>query len=986
MKIIHCITFISLIIGFVSCDKKPAETGADRYQVLKEGFQHPPDTARPKVYWWWLNGYVDTTRLKEELLAIKEAGIGGVDIFEIGTTRYSNPNNMVPAGPSFMSEASLKAIQLAIEEATQLDLSVGLNLASSWNAGGSWIKPEHAAKSLYFSKTSVQGPATQKISLPFPEIPRTDKKGNPRLIEFADGGKPVYHEEVAVLAIPANKTSFSDTTGIIELSSHFDAATEALAWKVPAGNWNIYRYVCANSGEALKLPSPHSMAPIIDHYDSLATRAHLMYFINKLTPLLGDFSQTTLKNFYLASYEATGSVWTSSLPETFEKIHGYSIEKFIPALFDDQFLAPETAERFEQDFNKTLSHLITNNHYGKAKEICNAYGLQITSESGGPGSSLHNVPVDALKALGSLDVPRGEFWNKHHYYDKDSVDILWLVKEVAAASHIYQRGIVEEESFTSFQHWQEGPFDLKPLANRAFCEGMNRVVVHGFSHNPAGMGYPGIVYHAGTHYNDKRVWWPKIKPFNDYLARISYILQQADFVADVLYYYGDEVPNFVAPKNTRFSVGVGYDYEIINTEILLNDLQVEDGQLVLSNGAWFKLLSLGENTKVNPAVVEKLGQLAQKGAIMIGTKPEESIGLSHQPQATQKVKSLADSLWTSSQSLSEEQLDKGGIFSDVSAMNILETLQTPPDFSYADQEADVLDYIYYQDQGLDFYLVSNTTDAWVSRACTFRQQDKRPEIWDPMTGAVAPVGIYQQLAQGIQIPVSLPPYGAYLVVFRSGDEAFHYETVAASGSHPPRLQYVADGFCFPEEGSFALTGDGTVTRIDNHPKTQPIEGAWQLTFPKNWGAPDSVALPALLSWTASNEAGIRYFSGTATYHKTFQFSRENSNGYDRITLDLGKLSEVGEVWLNDQPLGITWSEPYAFDVTDVLNDGENTLKIEVANTWSNRLVGDARTGENYTKTNISTAYQETTWKEAPLLESGLLGPVTLHFTKTIPYE
>ena len=93
------------------------------------------------------------------------------------------------------------------------------------------------------------------------------------------------------------------------------------------------------------------------------------------------------------------------------------------------------------------------------------------------------------------------------------MDVLWLVKEVAAASHIYQRGIVEEEAFTSFHHWQEGPFDLKPLANRAFCEGMNRAVVHGFSHNPPGMGFPGIVYHAGTHYNDKRVWWPKIKPF-----------------------------------------------------------------------------------------------------------------------------------------------------------------------------------------------------------------------------------------------------------------------------------------------------------------------------------------------------------------------------------------------------------------------------------------------------------------------------------------
>lgn len=984
---------LSLCLLFMSsCDVGWSQENYSRYAVLKEGFQHPPHTARPKVYWWWLNGYVDTTRLKEELQAIKKAGIGGVDIFEIGTARYSNPDGMVPAGPAFMSEASLETIRFAIEEASKLELAVGLNLASSWNAGGTWITPEHAAKSLYFSKTTVQGPSTQgassqKISLPFPEIPRTDAGGNPLLIKFADDGKPVYHEEVAVLAIPANKARFKDTTDIIRLTSDFDVETETLTWEVPEGEWHIFRYVCANSGERLKLPSPNSMAPIIDHYDSAATRAHFMYFINKLRPLLGDFSHTTLKNFYLASYEATGSVWTPSLPETFEKLHGYAIDKFVPALFDEQFFEPETAKRFQQDFHKTLSHLIIHNHYGKAREICNRYGLQITSESGGPGAPLHHVPVDALQALGALDVPRGEFWNKHHHYEEDSVDILWLVKEVAAAAHIYQRDIAEEEAFSSFHHWQEGPFDLKPLANRAFGEGMNRAVVHGFTHNPPGMGFPGIVYHAGTHYNDKRVWWPKIKPFNDYLARISYLWQEADFFADVLYYYGDQVPNFVAPKNTRFSVGTGYDYEVINTDILLRALTVEDGQLVLSNGARFKLLALGEQTIVNPAVIEKLGQLANEGAIILGAKPEEAIGLSNQPEATQKVKFLADSIWTTAKPIAEEQLDKGGIFSGISALHMLETLQTLPDFSYADQETGMLDYAHYQDQELDFYLVSNTTAQWVSRLCSFRQQEKIPELWDPVTGKVFPVDIYHQAGKHLQLPLSLPPYGACLVVFKEAPApSSPYESVTASGTHPPQIVYREDGFFFLEEGDFTLSRDGTSTHIENRPKIQAIKGAWQVTFPGNWGAPDSAAFPELISWTASDDEGIRYFSGTATYHKTFPFNPADAESFDKIILDLGELSEVGEVWLNDQPLGITWAKPHAFDVTNLLKDGENNLKIEVANTWSNRLTGDALTGENYTKTNISTAFRGTTWEQAPLLESGLLGPVTLYFINMIRKE
>lgn len=985
MNVAYYVIFISLILGLNACTEKTPETQSGRYQELKAGFQNPPNDARPKVYWWWINGYVDTTRMKTELQAIKAAGIGGVDLFEIGSPTYADPKNAIPAGPAFMGEASLKDIEFAIREATKQGLAVGLNVASSWNAGGSWTKPEHAAKSLYFSKTQVQGSGTKKINLPFPEISEKTEQGKPRLIEYADNGKPVYYEDVAVLAMPADKTSFLDTTDIIQLTSQFNAETEELEWEAPEGTWDVYRYVCSNSGEPLKVPSPNSMGPIIDHYDSAATRAHFMYFIDKLQPLFGDFSNTTLKNLYLASYEATGAIWTSSLPTTFQELHGYSIEKFIPALFEPEFFEEETAERFQQDFNKTLSHLIINNHYSKAKEICNAYGLQIISESGGPGAPLHNVPVDALKALGALDVPRGEFWNKHHNYAEDSVDVLWLVKEVAAAAHIYKRKIVEEEAFTSFHHWQDGPFDLKPLANRAFGEGMNRAVVHGFTHNPPNTGYPGTVYLAGTHYNDKRVWWTKIKPFNDYLARISYVLQETDFVADVVYYYGDQVPNFVAPKNERFSVGPGYDYEIINTEILLNDLTVENGELALSNGAHFKLLSLGEHTKVNPAILEKLQQLSEAGAIIVGAKPDDALGLSNQPEATQKVKSMAGSLWQASAPQTAEELAKGGVFS-VPAINVLENLSVSPDFSYADQSENLLDYVHYQGEGLDFYLVSNTTGEWISQLCTFRQQDKTPEIWDPVSGEILPVSIYQQKEQGIEIPVTLPPFGAYLVVFKAQTNAFHYNQISASGSHPPRLQFTEDGIFMLDEGNFTLEKESSSRSVETQPKTQTIEGGWLVTFPENWGAPDSVEFPSLISWTEADAAGIQYFSGTGTYHKTFQYSTTEGENYDRIFLDLGKISEVGEVWMNEHPLGITWCAPHAFEVKELLQEGENTLTIEIANTWSNRIAGDARMGEKYTNTNIATAYRGTSWEEAPLLESGLLGPVTLQFRQTIREE
>ena len=277
---IFAFCFCSLL--YFSCGKPAGKSPVTVSADLQEGFKNPTGTARPKVYWWWMNGYTDSVRIKEELLAIKNAGLGGVDIFEIGF----RPDGVVPSGPPFMSDASLKHIVLAINEATKLGLEVGLNLSSSWNAGGSWITPEHGAKSLYYSKTKINGSPKTGIALPFSEILKKDEKGKAPAVQLGADGKPAYLREVAVLAVPARKAGqFLDTAAIVNVSRYFDKTKEILNWQAPAGDWEIYRYVCVSTGEQLKLPSPNSKGLIIDHFDSTATRVHFEYFIQKLKPL-----------------------------------------------------------------------------------------------------------------------------------------------------------------------------------------------------------------------------------------------------------------------------------------------------------------------------------------------------------------------------------------------------------------------------------------------------------------------------------------------------------------------------------------------------------------------------------------------------------------------------------------------------------------------------------------------------------------------------
>jgi hypothetical protein len=463
------IYFLFVTVSAITFSCQTYEKSDNSYESIKEAFLNPPDEARPKVYWWCLNGNIDTVRAKEELRTMKDAGIAGVDLFEIGVPPS---DSMIPGGPAFLSDESLHRIKFAVDEAGKLGLTVGLNLASSWNAGGSWVKPEHGGKSLYVSKTTVKGNSEkQKMKLSFPEIsfPKESLVGGTGkpMIPFREDGKPVYYEEIAVLAIPAavGKNQL-DTANIIDVTPFFNPETDELNWEAPEGNWEICRYVSSNSGQQVVRPSPKSAGLTIDHFDAEAVETHLMYIINRLHPVLGDFRDTALKSFYLASYEARGFVWTSTLPSEFKKVNGYEIRKFIPSLFDPELFDEETTKKIQTDFKKTLSELMINNLYKKSKEICNQYGLKINSEAGGPGYPLYNGPAEPLKAQGSIDIPRGEFWINHSRFYQDggdSIDILRVVKEAAAASHIYVKGIVEEEAYTSFQHWQEGPFDMKPL-------------------------------------------------------------------------------------------------------------------------------------------------------------------------------------------------------------------------------------------------------------------------------------------------------------------------------------------------------------------------------------------------------------------------------------------------------------------------------------------------------------------------------------------
>ncbi|MGK7397389.1 MAG: glycosyl hydrolase [Candidatus Cyclobacteriaceae bacterium M3_2C_046] len=981
------LNFSVFLLVMISCQPESDQSRQNSIETLIREFENPPVSARPKGFWCWINGNFDLERITLELEQSKANGMGGYDIWDVSP--ISDIENKVPAGPRFMGHESTNAIIHAIKEATRLNLELGLMVASSWNSGGSWIPPEYGVMGILDTTIIVNGSSEVSINIPFPNLPEYDAYHDRGVLISKDSsGLPAFYQEIALMARPVGP-AIIDTAQYINLDDNF--VNGQLTWSVPPGQWEITRYVCTNLGTALKRPSTNSNGLMIDHFSRQAQEFHLQFFIDKLKPKLGDLGNTALKYLYNDSYEIKGPVWTPTMLHEFRQRRGYDIRPFLPVFAGKIVQSQEITDRFLYDFKMTLSDLAVDNHYKFGVDFCQQYGLGYHAEGGGPGPPLHDVPVESIKALGALSVPRGEFWHKYPKYDAEGFDSHWFIKGIASAAHLYDQTFVEAESFTSLLHWQEGWQDLKPTADQAFCEGLNRVVFHTSNHSPDAFGAPGYVYGFGTHMDTRQTWWPKSRAWIDYLARNSYLLQQGNFVGDILYYYGDQAPNFAKQRHTDPSLGFGYDYDVINTEKLL-ELEMSQGKMTLPHGQEYALLVLPQQNTMPLVVLQKLEQLLGQGALVVGPKPNKTPGLYNFHENDLKLNHLADQLW---QGLSEnnsnpQQIGQGKLYWGATQRDILRENGIYPDFRFIGQDDSTsLNFIHRRTAEADIYFIRNRMDKPAITECVFRVKGRVPQLWMPETGEVVQDLIYKAEGDSIRIALNFDPHDAFFIIFTPDENKRHRQKVSMNGQTLfPANQAYARMFGyhtrqgrFTEPGNYSFTyNDGTTeTKEVVAARSDSLNGTWRISFPHGWGAPASLEMPHLISWTESDQEGVKYFSGIAKYELDFEWQEIEAS--HRYYLDLGDVRELAEVWLNGHSLGIIWHKPFVLDITERLESGKNHLVLEVANEWNNRLVGDGKLpeSERLTNTNIvkgPKAWSDP-WAEVPLNLAGVLGPARI---------
>ena len=718
---------------------------------------------------------------------------------------------------------------------------------------------------------------------------------------------------------------------VIDLTNKLNA-NGTLNWTPPAGNWKIVRFGYSLTGKQNHPASPEATGLEVDKMDAAAVKNYFENYLNQYKNATGGMMGTKgLKFMVTDSYEAGQETWTPQMAQEFQKRRGYSLLPWMPVLTGAIIKSTEASEGFLWDWRKTISELIAENHYDQLTDILAKYGMKRYTESHENGRT---YIVDGMDVKRKAAVPMSAMWTAG---GSSKAMAQADIRESASVAHIYGQNLVAAESLTAIGFaipgmsdngaWAYYPGNLKPTADLELASGLNRFVIHTSVHQPTDDKIPGLgLGPFGQWFNRHDTWADQAKSWTDYLARSSYMLQQGKFVADVVYYYGED-NNITSLFGGKLpDVPEGYNYDFINPHALINLLSVQNSNLVTPSGMSYRVLVLDSNARqMSLPVLRKIAQLAKGGATIMGVKPERTPSLKDDQQEFQR---LVNEVWSSGNT----KVTTGKALAEA-----LTSLNIQPDFSYTKpQQSTKLLYVHRKLSDGDLYWVNNRSDSACDAEVIFRVTGKTPQIWHPETGKTEDAS-YTITNSMTKVKLALTPNDAVFVVFQAPATK---TTVTLA----------------------ATTEKDIVT----------VQGPWSVAFQPNRGAPASATFSNLASYTENSDAGIKYFSGTATYTKTINVPASSLSKGSRIWLDLGDVKNLAEVTVNRKPLGVVWKKPFRVDVTDAVKPGANNVAIKVVNLWVNRLIGDAQAGVTNKTTYTALPFYQA---NSPLQPSGLLGPV-----------
>jgi hypothetical protein len=1088
-----------LAAAIVAASGSPALLPAACADALSASFTKPPASARPWVYWFWLNGNITRQGITADLEAMKRVGIGGVLIMEV--------DQGAPAGPAVFAGGPWRELfKFAVTEADRLGLEINMNNDAGWcGSGGPWITPELSMQKVVWTQTTVHGGAAVSVDLKAPE-------------KVAD-----YYQDISVLAFPtpAPGASIPDLRGKSSLDrQEFPAAPAIyptapasqtvarsavvdltsqcvnghLTWNPPAGEWTVLRVGHTSTG-VVNHPAPTGGLGLeSDKLTKKGTEAAFAGLIGKLADDAGPLVGKSFVSTHIDSWEVGSQNWSMDFRADFKRLRGYDLQPYLPVMTGTVVDSVEVSERFLWDVRRTVADLVAENYVGHMKTLAHAKGLKLSIEA------YDSAPTDDIQFAENADEPMAEFW-----WPPSNSFADYSVHEMASAAHVAGKPILGAEAFTagSEERWLADPGTIKFRGDWAFCNGINRFVFHRYAMQPWLHEAPGMTMGPwGQHYERTQTWWDKTGPWHEYLSRCQFLLREGHYAADICYIQPEGAPRRYTPQGSG-----RYAADGCSPGIVIARMSVKNGRIMLPDGMTYRVLALPDSQTMTPALLQKVADLVRAGATVIGPRPSKSPSLSGYPKCDTDVAALAAKLWGSG-GAGRHSYGKGQVIWGITAEQFLTESHLPMDFAPDTLLGSHVSFIHRTlGDGTEAYFVANLSKLTLNGAGVFRVHGKRPEIWSPESGKIEKAAAYVDRDGVTQIPMHFDPSESRFIVFRpttaQGDpivsikrngnpididdvkpslailsadygvpgDAVRRRDVRAKlqalvngGAAEFQVGQMAEG----DDPAFGIVKTLTVeytdgkrrfTAVGQDPDMMQLSGAsefatsrtvevnaapsghttmlawkpgkyairtasgrtidatvpdapapitlsdpWNVAFPTKSGADKKVSFPELQSWSKSEDGDVKYFSGTAAYSKTFTVPTEMLGKDSRLTLDLGSVRVMAQVWVNGKDMGLLWKAPYRVDVTGALKPGDNTIVVKVTNLWINRMIGDEQMPEDSNRNGDGTLKEWpqwvldnkpsptgrqtfTTWrlwgKDSPLQDSGLLGPVNIYSTPVV---
>ncbi|MDR6639466.1 glycosyl hydrolase [Paenarthrobacter nitroguajacolicus] len=729
---------------------------------------------------------------------------------------------------------------------------------------------------------------------------------------------------------------------VIDLSDRLQQ-DGTLDWEPQQGDWTVIRFGYSLTGH-LNGPAPVDATGLeVDKLDGgLVTdyiEQYLGFFDEALgQELIGSQGVTALLS---DSIESGPQNWTSAMREEFRSRRGYDLLPWLPTVSGVLVGGAERSDAFLWDFRRTIAELLAEKHYGTLARVAHARGMGYYAEA----LEDHRPQLgDDLEIRSHADVPMGAMW----CYEPENGPQPTYVADLQGASsvaNIYGKAAVGAESMSAFgKPFMFTPRNLKPVVDMEFSLGVNLVNIHTSPHQPDAAPKPGVTLspYLGQSFTRNETWAHAARPWIDYIARCSHLLQQGTHAADIAYFYGEEAPVTGVFGDSAPEVPEGYGFDFINLDGLLNHITVtSDGHLLSAGGVSYRLLYLGGTShRMTLAAVQRITELLDAGATVAGWRPESSPS---EGDDREEWAAAVDALWSRQR---PGLLDLDGVSTADGLVIGLTRIKVRPDWVLGTDDDSNLAVIHRRlDEG-ELYFVSNQLDRPEKIRAAFRVEAKTAELWDPVSARRETASIITGESEATALDIELDAFGSVFVL------------LGYDSSHQTPCPEQPD---VPEWAEVPVHG-------------QELDGPWRVEFDADSQSANPLILAAAEPWSGplapDYPSGVKHFSGKAVYSHTFDLKLTSGSGF-RLVLEISDVHDLAEVCLNGRDLGVLWTPPFRMDVTDAARTGQNLLEIAVTNSWANRLIGDAAAG--VTARPGAHVFEP----DADTLPAGLQGPVRL---------